>query len=250
MRHVAFFVLLISIGNAGAASFDCSINNLNPIELKICSDPDLSEMDGLLAVYYKHVLKNTNAGSEIQDAQRQWIKERDRCLNESRCLVNVYRNRIIELGKKILADPKKVVSPQLFTAADVMEVSLKALPTCNSSEDINLDGRNEITCLPRCGGPACSDYYFVSQPEGYSFFPELSMGSNESLYILKKQDVRIPALEKQPGYKNNTINGWRILYSTYGEIEKCYYSATYYAYAAGKYNKVYSKRLDPPWNGR
>lgn len=245
------FIFLVAVAcGASSASFDCSIGYLNSTEQKICADPDLSEIDNLLSAFYKYAMANSFNKQELNNTQKEWIKERNLCPEEYPCIADAYENRINELAASSnLIDPKNVTNPQLFTAAFALETSLAALPSCESFEDINLDGREELVCTPDCNGaPACGSYFFVSQAESYRYLPELEMGSYDSLMLYNEQDGSISVLRNQPGYKNGLINGWRILYSTYGYIKECHYSATYYAYSEGKYHEVHSQRLAPPWN--
>jgi uncharacterized protein YecT (DUF1311 family) len=253
MRKITLPLLVIAFIACGAsgASFDCSIESLNSTEQKICNDPDLSEIDNLLSVFYKYAMANSSNKQELKSLQTKWVKERNRCPTEYPCMANAYENRINELAVSAnLTDPQNVTNSQLFTAAHMLETSLADLPSCESFDDINLDGKEELVCTPDCNGaPACSSYFFVSQEKSYRHLPELESGSYDSLMLYNEQDDTMPILKTLPGYKNNLINGWRILYSTYGYIKDCSYSATYYAYLEGSYHEIYSQKLDPPWKG-
>src|SRR5690554_3522490 len=134
-----FLVIAFFACGANSASFDCSLENLNSIEQKICNDPDLSEIDDLLSVFYKYAMAHSSNKQELKSTQRKWVKERNNCPNEYPCMANAYENRINELAVAAnLTDPQNVINPQLFTAAHALETSLANLPSCESFEDLNL----------------------------------------------------------------------------------------------------------------
>lgn len=90
------FVSVIAIGllssSAMAASFDCNVPNLNPIEKVICQIPDVSLMDDQMARAYKMVAHIP----EVKEDQRQFIKERNR-IKSIESLRTIMTERIIEL---------------------------------------------------------------------------------------------------------------------------------------------------------
>src|SRR5690606_13903381 len=65
---------MLATGTASAASFDCA-KAKTPFELAICSDPDLSSADEVLAVSYQTAIGGLSkpALAEVQKGQRAWL---------------------------------------------------------------------------------------------------------------------------------------------------------------------------------
>jgi uncharacterized protein len=80
---------------AHAASFDCAKASTK-IELVICDNPEISKLDDELNTAYKEALQNQEQADAIMQAQRQWVKERNRCLDVN-CVKNIYEHRIASL---------------------------------------------------------------------------------------------------------------------------------------------------------
>ena len=79
-----------------AASFDCA-KAKTQIELAICANEALSDLDSRLMHAYQNALARSDDQNAIKSDQRLWLKVvRNKCLN-SECLVNAYRTRIEEL---------------------------------------------------------------------------------------------------------------------------------------------------------
>ncbi len=89
--YVAYFVRLLSLavlcltlqgfGKANAASFDCN-KAMTYVEKTICSNPELSTLDDLMANNYR-VMRAAGIGagaqSHLKQSQRDWIKVRNKC---------------------------------------------------------------------------------------------------------------------------------------------------------------------------
>ncbi len=88
---VAWFALMA--GSVHAASFDCGKAS-TLIENAICTNPELSRQDEVLARAYQAALKQDPT---IKADQIAWLKERNRCTDE-RCLIRAYDRRIAELS--------------------------------------------------------------------------------------------------------------------------------------------------------
>jgi len=84
-----------NVEERGKPSFNCAKASI-PSEKAICSNVDLGELDGRLAVEY---LKAISACKKnVQKEQVEWIiKRRNTCLSNVQCLTNVYKIRIYEL---------------------------------------------------------------------------------------------------------------------------------------------------------
>lgn len=84
---------------AQAASFNCA-KAQTPVERLICSDPQVSELDGRLDKAYRAAdVTGMWQRSELGPDQKEWLKNvRNRC-NDGPCLVRAYQARIEELSK-------------------------------------------------------------------------------------------------------------------------------------------------------
>ncbi len=91
MKNLYCFVLinLLLLGATQAASFDCARAGTS-IEKMICADPELSALDGSLALRYKKVLEAARSPSVLREEQRLWLREvRNRCIDVP-CLRTAY----------------------------------------------------------------------------------------------------------------------------------------------------------------
>jgi uncharacterized protein len=108
---VAFAALLLNVSPAAAASFNCA-KAQSPFEKAICSSPDLSQQDDVLAQAYQTALGglSADAASEVKSAQRAWLAYAEHSCSEDaqpisgdytddqkQCLAATYRDRIGDL---------------------------------------------------------------------------------------------------------------------------------------------------------
>lgn len=91
MKMIAIALLFVS-SVASAASFDCRVENLNPIEKAICTIPEISLLDDQMAEAFKAV----SHIPEVKADQRAYIKERNASTSLSSLKDNM-TDRIIEL---------------------------------------------------------------------------------------------------------------------------------------------------------
>ena len=94
--------LLLSIGDASAASFDCR-RAQTPDEIAICDNRDLNDMDVKMATLLdiaKGFMLMGERGATM-DAQREWLARRRKCGANVECLRRFYRQRIDELEQAI-----------------------------------------------------------------------------------------------------------------------------------------------------
>lgn len=92
MKNFCRLVLinLLLLGAAQAASFDCARAGTS-IEKMICADPELSALDGTLALHYKKALEASRSPTVLREQQRLWLREvRNRCIDVP-CLRAAYR---------------------------------------------------------------------------------------------------------------------------------------------------------------
>lgn len=83
-------------GDAAAAGIACAKAKTKN-ETAICADPVLSRRDGELAQAYAAALKASAYAGQLKKDQLAWIKERDRCDGQVRCLRMAYVERLTEL---------------------------------------------------------------------------------------------------------------------------------------------------------
>lgn len=97
---VAASLLTLGAGRASAASFDCG-KARTPDEKTICADRALNDQDVRMAQLYQITQRLVPMGSRdaIKDRQTVWLRERNRCRGERRCLSRAYDQRIGELDQ-------------------------------------------------------------------------------------------------------------------------------------------------------
>jgi len=108
---LAVVALFFIASPAAAASFDCS-KAQSPFEKAICSSPEVSAQDDILARAYQTALGglSTDAANEIKSAQRAWLSYAEHsCSDDAQpipgdytddqkgCLAATYRDRIRDL---------------------------------------------------------------------------------------------------------------------------------------------------------
>lgn len=81
---------------AAAAGIDCA-KAANRNEQAICADPLLRQRDGELAAAYAAARKASDYRGELKKDQQAWLRERDRCDGQVRCLRMAYVGRLTEL---------------------------------------------------------------------------------------------------------------------------------------------------------
>jgi uncharacterized protein len=113
MAIVSAGLLAVSL-SARAASFDCAKARA-PIEKMICSDGALSDLDGRLAVTYRHALAGSAQPEPFKAEQRAWLAtERKKCADVP-CLKQTYERRLTALeaavGHKAAADHSFTKAP-------------------------------------------------------------------------------------------------------------------------------------------
>lgn len=86
-----------------SASFDCR-NAASPVEIAICTDPQLSDLDGRLALVYKQLLSHDPLA---RPEQRDWLQQRNRCGSNVSCLTLSYENRLKEI-QAIQSESEKI----------------------------------------------------------------------------------------------------------------------------------------------
>jgi hypothetical protein len=80
-------------------SFSCSKAKTST-EIAICASEDMWSLDRAMSWLYFFYRRNTNStvSKQFLDEQRDWLRRRDRCSDDLRCLVIMYQNRLAEFG--------------------------------------------------------------------------------------------------------------------------------------------------------
>lgn len=87
------------------ASFDCVKATTN-VEKMICENEELSQLDTELSEVFKAFYFSSN---EIKNAQKIWLKERDKCQNKE-CIQSMYQSKIQELKETNITDFPKLTN--------------------------------------------------------------------------------------------------------------------------------------------
>jgi uncharacterized protein len=89
-----------------AASFDCAKASTK-VEHIICDSPEITKLDEELAQNYKAALQGQLKADAIRQAQKLWVKERNRCVDAA-CVKEAYEARIqIFLASKPISTVSK-----------------------------------------------------------------------------------------------------------------------------------------------
>jgi len=106
-----FMVLPLCLAvNVQAASFDCAKASTK-VEKIICDNPEISKLDDELSASYKAALQNEKQAESIRHAQKQWMKERNICIDAD-CVKRAYEIRLSSLTIKQTAISDGVVIKQ------------------------------------------------------------------------------------------------------------------------------------------
>lgn len=98
--------VFIFVPSAQAASFDCG-KAKSKVEHIICDAPEISKLDDELSAAYKIALKNEKRADFIHEAQKQWLLDRDACI-DAECVRQAYENQI---GVLVAFDDKEPLLP-------------------------------------------------------------------------------------------------------------------------------------------
>jgi uncharacterized protein len=98
MRVALVFALFLGLGASGATaqSFDCEKARL-AAEFAICDSQRLSRLDEEMSALYfglPYVVRN-----EIKVSQRRWLRRRNACGYDTRCIEDAYLRRIEVLSQ-------------------------------------------------------------------------------------------------------------------------------------------------------
>ena len=92
-RYIVSACALLFFQQALASGMDCT-KAASVVEQAICADKPLYELDVQMGAAYRKLMKAAPEQAEVKKAQRQWLKERDRCGEEFGCLNQRYQDRL------------------------------------------------------------------------------------------------------------------------------------------------------------
>ncbi|MBH3409143.1 DUF1311 domain-containing protein [Pseudomonas glycinae] len=92
-RYIVSACALLFFQQVLASGMDCT-KAASAVEKAICADKPLYELDAQMGAAYRKLMKAAPAQAGVKNAQRQWLKERDRCGEEVSCLNQRYQDRL------------------------------------------------------------------------------------------------------------------------------------------------------------
>ncbi len=88
---IVLFFAAAAHAPAWSQSFDCGDADL-PAEVAICENPELAELDEEMASLYFSLPSGVR--SEITQSQARWLRQRNACGYNFRCIERAYLQRI------------------------------------------------------------------------------------------------------------------------------------------------------------
>lgn len=92
-RYIVSACALLFFQQALASAMDCT-KAASVVEKAICADKPLHELDAQMGAAYRKLMKAAPVQVEVKKAQRQWLKERDQCVEDVTCLKQRYQDRL------------------------------------------------------------------------------------------------------------------------------------------------------------
>jgi uncharacterized protein len=96
LRYALLLTSLAFASVTHASSFDCSRAN-NKTEKAVCGDPQISLLDEKLGKLWHSTLASVPDAKALKADQRQWLKSRNACGDQTACLRREYLMRLSEL---------------------------------------------------------------------------------------------------------------------------------------------------------
>ena len=96
LRHALVLMSVAFASVTQASSFDCATAN-SKTEKAICGDPQISLLDEKLGKLWHSTLANVPDAQALKTDQRQWLKNRNACGEQTACLRRQYLMRLTEL---------------------------------------------------------------------------------------------------------------------------------------------------------
>lgn len=142
---------------AQAASFDCA-KATTKIEKLICADVELSRLDEELAAAYKAALQDEKRVEPLRQAQKQWIKKRNGCVDAD-CVKRIYAKRLQGLSSN--GEPTKHTAGKKANPSFSGQWHLKL---CDKS--ISEECGGFTVYLIQTGEKICGDHFFATPGGG------------------------------------------------------------------------------------
>jgi uncharacterized protein len=112
----------------------------------VCSDLELSDLDGQLARTYRITLSTVENVESLKAEQRAWLmNQRNRCLNVA-CVKRSYRNRLAALavtGNQKAASPSRAVDPGSGAVEGISRVPTRRIQLSSGEVTIESNGDEE-----------------------------------------------------------------------------------------------------------
>lgn len=92
----------------GATGFSCRGGNLSETEDAICGDTELSRLDSEMTDVYARKLDRARGAerTDLEDDQREWLRRRNRCASDRRCIRTAYNDRLDQLVAGTTSRPR------------------------------------------------------------------------------------------------------------------------------------------------
>jgi len=152
MKILVSFIFVIWIPTfLNAASFNCAKAS-SKNEKAICSDPELSNLDEILADIYRETRRSVSDAKRLKGEQINWIKSVATCDGNVDCLISAYENRILVLDYwdgqlSLIVDPLQNRIAQLDEREEILALRENAFTTELRALDAQLVEREEILAL-------------------------------------------------------------------------------------------------------
>ncbi|MHB2249287.1 lysozyme inhibitor LprI family protein [Pseudomonas fitomaticsae] len=159
-RYIVSACALLFLQQALASGMDCT-KAASVVEKAICADKPLYELDAQMGAAYRKLMKATPAQTEVKKAQREWLKERDRCGEEVSCLSQRYQDRLQvlhaqwidavaykpdEIDKQVMEDLQLLVREMSKENPEfALERALGSLTTANGETSFSGDPSDDNT---------------------------------------------------------------------------------------------------------
>jgi uncharacterized protein len=178
MRKLLLLLTLL-ITSLFSASFDCKKASTE-VEKFVCSDEELSRLDGELGKAYKELLSKANDSDRkmIRQEQKEWIKYRNEAGVDERIIKEHYRYKISELIRFIgtlnnrasmVRQAQELQKIEHYpTYAEVLENQNITLPQKSSDRDLysKLRPANNFQLIGGTKNPICKETVALFNEEG------------------------------------------------------------------------------------
>lgn len=191
-----WWLILFAPFTVNAASFDCSAD-LTATEERICTNPELSDLDSELGELYQGLRDDLSSSDQesMRAEQRLWLQQRNDCADEI-CLLATYKTRLAELNQQWLA---LQYEGQAVTVVSVQEEgwdnAAALVVRLNVPVDANADWRQFLR-VTRAGEAEPQDLWLLDESGRALIYP----------FVEPSTDYRI---QIQPGLP--AINGNRLI---------------------------------------